>query len=261
MAIFCPKIANFGPKSSVLGLGCSVLEPPTLILRCWTPKNMYCLVLKPGNGCFGAAPPKKWAFSGQKWPKNAKIGPKNGIIGPKTLFHGLERSVQGSPTLFCRWLTQKNINCMGWKPENKFFRAAPPKKWPLFGQKWPTIANFWQKCSVFGLGCSVQGPPTPFLRCWTPKNMCCMALKLENGCFRAAPAKKWPFFAQKWPKNAKIGPKTLFFGLGRSVQGPPTLFCRCLIGKKILCTIWKLENRCFRATPPKKWPFFLPKMA
>ena len=208
--------------------------------------------------------------SGPPHPKNGQFLPKNGLKMPKlgqkmvilvlkTLFHGLERSVQGPPTLFCRWLTQKNINCMGWKPENKFFRAAPPKKWPLFGQKWPTIANFWQKCSVFGLGCSVQGPPTPFLSCWTPKNMYCMALKLEYGCFGAAPAKKWPFFAQKWPKNAKIGPKTLFFGLGRSVQGPPTLFCRCLIPKKILCTIWRLKNRCFRAAPPKKWPFFSQK--
>ena len=203
-----PKIANFGQKSSVLGLGCSVQGPPTLTFKYWTQKNMCCMVLKPGNGCCRAAPPKKWAFLAQKWAKNANNG-------PKTLFPGLGRSVQGPPTLFCRMLTQKNINCMVWKPENKTFTAAPPKKWPLFGQKWPTIANFWQKGSVFGLGCSVQGPPTLFLRCVTPKNMYCMALKLENGCFRAAGPKKWAFFAQKWPKNVKIGPKTLFFGLGR----------------------------------------------
>ena len=190
-----------------MGLGCSVQGPPTLIFRYWTQKNMCCMVLKPENGCFRAAPPKKWAFFAQKWPKNANNG-------PKTLFPGLGRSVQGPPTLFCRWLTQKNINCMVWKPENKSFRAAPPKKWPLFGQKWPTIANFWQKGSVFGLGCSVQGPPTLFSRCVTPKHMYCMALKLENGCVRAAGPKKWAFFAQKWPKMSKLGLKHCFSGLG-----------------------------------------------
>ena len=180
---------------------------------------------------------RKWVFQGRPTQKMGIFCQKNGLkmpkLGQKILilvlkhcFLGLGGQFKAPQTLFCRWLTQKKIKCMVWKPENKCFRAAPPKKWPLFGQKWPTIANFWQKGSVFGLGCSVQGPPTLFLRCWTPKNMYCMALKLENGCFGAAPPKKWPFFAQKWPKNAKIGPKTLFFGLGRSVQGPSTLFYR-----------------------------------
>ena len=85
--------------------------------------------------------------------------------------------------------------------------------------------------------------------------MCSMVLKPETVGFGAAPPKKWAFFAQKWPKNANIGPKTLFFGLGRSVQGPPTLFRTCLARKNISCMVWKPENTCFRAAPPEQWPF------
>ena len=106
-----------------------------------------------------------------------------------------------------------------------------------------------------GLRCSVQGPPTLFFWCLTQKNMCSMVLKPETVGFRAAPPKKWAFFAQKWPKNANIGPKTLFFGIGRSVQGPQPLFRTCLARKNIGCMVWKPENTCFRAAPPEKWPF------
>ena len=195
-----------------------------------------------------------------------------------------------------------------------------PKKWPFFAQKWPKIANLGQKGSVFRPGCSVLDPPTLFVWCLTQKKiLCCMVLKPGNGCFKASPTKKWAFSAQKWPKNANIEPKTLFFGLGRSVEGTPTLFCRCLIKRKtsvawdgtqkidvsgppqrknghflakngvnfanfgqkysvfglgcsvqdphtlfvrcltqrtMHCMVLKSENGCFRATPPKTWPFF-----
>ena len=63
--------------------------------------------------------------------------------------------------------------------------------------------------------------------------MCSMVLKRETVGFGAAPPKKWAFFAQKWPKNANIEPKTLFFGLGGSVQGPRTLFRKCLAVYKV----------------------------
>ena len=53
------------------------------------------------------------------------------------------------------------------------------------------------------------------------KTMSYMVLKPENGCFRAAPPKKWAFFAQKRPKNAKIGPKTLFFWAWDVSSRPP----------------------------------------
>ena len=137
-----------------------------------------------------SAPSKKWAFFAQKWPKNVNID-------PKTLFPGLGRSVQCPPTLFCGWLTQKNINCMVSKPQNMCFRAAPPKKWPLFGQKWPTIANFWQKGSFFGLGCSVQGPPTLFLRCWTPKKHILHGIEARKWVFQGRPTQKMGIFCSK----------------------------------------------------------------
>ena len=196
---------------------------------------------------FQGRPPKKWPFFAQKWSKNVNIV-------PETLFFWLGRSVQGPPTLFCRCLTRKNIGCMVRNRKIGISGAPQPKKLPFFAQKWPTIANFRQKGSVFGLGCSVQGPPTLFFWCWTQKNMCCMVLKPGIGCFKACRPKKWAFFAQKWPKMPILGLKTCFFGLGRSVEGTPTLFCRCLI-TKISCMEWKPKNRCFSAAPPKKWPF------
>ena len=156
----------------------------------------------------------------------------------------------------CRCLLQTNFDSMVWKPENRCFGATPPKKMAIFGQKWPKIANFGHKNSVFGHRCSVQDPPTLFFGCLTQKNICCMILKPENRCFRAAPLKKWAFTSQKWPKNANNGPKTPFLGLGRSVQGPPTLFCRCLIQRKIGCMVWKPVNKCFGAAQPKREPFF-----
>ena len=209
---------------------------------------MCSMVLKPETVGFGAVPPQKWAFFAQKWPKNANIG-------PKTLFFGLGRSIQGPPTLFRTCLARKNISCMVWKPANKFFRYAPPKKWPFSGQKWPKIANFGQKSSIFGPGCSGQGPPTLFFRCLTRENMCCMVLKQKNGCCRAAPTQKWAFLGQKWPKIANFGQKSSVFGLGCSVFDPPTLFFWFLTQKNMCCMVLKPENGCFRAAPPKKWPF------
>ena len=199
-------------------------------------------------GVSGSPPPKNGHFLPQKRPKNAKIG-------PTTLFFRLGRS-QGSPALFCRCLTQKNIICMVCKPENRCFRAAPPQRWPFFGQKWPQIANLGKKTVFLDTGAQFKTPLPYFFECLTRKNICCIVLKPENGCIRAAPPKKWAFFAQKWPKNANIGPNTLFFGFGRSVQGPPNLFCRCLTQKKRQLHGMEPGNRCFRAVPPKRWPFF-----
>ena len=208
------KLPILGIKSDVLGLRCSVQGPPTLFFSCLTQKNMCSMVLKPETVGVRAAPPKKWAFFAQKWPKNANIG-------PKTLFFGLGRSVQGPPTLFRTCLARKNISCMVWKPENKCFRSAPPKKWPFSGQKWPKIANFGQKNSVFRPGCSGQGPPTLFLRFLTRKNICCMVLKPENGCCRAAPPKKRAFSGRKLPI---LGKKAVFLGLSAEFLTPLPYF-------------------------------------
>ena len=56
-------------------------------------------------------------------------------------------------------------------------------------------------------------------------------------------AKKWPFFVQKWPKNAIFVPKTVFFGLGWSVQLPPTLFRRCPSQNNMCCRVRDPKNR------------------
>ena len=46
------------------------------------------------------------------------------------------------------------------------------------------------------------------------------------------PSKKRPNFAQIWLKSANFGPKAVFFGLGWSVQDPPTLIWSYLTQKK-----------------------------
>ena len=124
----CSPVCPLGVLCCVFG----VLGPPTLFFWCLRQKNMCCMVLKPENGCLRAAPPKKWPFSGQKWPKIAHFGQKSSVFG-------LGCSDQGPPTLFFRWLTRKNMCCMVLKPENGYFRPAPPKKWAFFAQKRPKM--------------------------------------------------------------------------------------------------------------------------
>ena len=170
---------------------------------------------------------RKWVFQGrptqkkgifaQKWPKNANIG-------PNTLFLGLERTVQGPPTLFCRCLTQENMGCMVWKPGNRCFWTAPPKRWPFLAQNDLKLPIFWQKSIMFGPGCSVQGPLTLFLRFLTRKNMCCMVFKPENQCFRVAPPKNGHFLPKKGLKMPQIGPKHCFLGLGGQFKAPQPYF-------------------------------------
>ena len=141
------------------------------------------------------------------------------------------------------------------EPKKWVFQGHSTQKMRIFAQKWPKNTSFGQNNSViFGIRRSVQSPPILFCRCLTHKNICCSVWKPGNGCFKAAPPKIWPFFAQKWPTIVNFGPKTAFFGLGWLVQGPPTLFCRCLTQKKICCRVWKPETWSFRAAPP-----FLPK--
>ena len=59
---------------------------------------------------------------------------------------------------------------------------------------------------------------------------------------------------QFWAKNS-----ILWAGVVNS--RPLTLFCRCSTKKNIRCTVWDHENRCFKASLPKKKAYFLPKMA
>ena len=208
-----PKIANFGKKAVFLDTGAQFKTPLPYIFGCLTRKHICCMVSKPENGRFRAAPTKKWAFSARKRPKNANIG-------PKTLFFGLGRSVQGPPTLLCRCLTRKNVDCMVWSPETGVSGWPIPKDGHFWAKNDLKLPILGKKRSIFGPGCAVQGPPTPFLRCLTQKNMCCVVLRPENRCLRVAQPKKWAFFAQKRPKNAKIWPKHCFLGLGGRFKAP-----------------------------------------
>ena len=56
------------------------------------------------------------------------------------------------------------------------------------------------------------------------------------------PSQKWPFFAEKWLKNANFGPKTVFFGLGWSVGRPPDLFRRCSTQQNMYCRAGDVNN-------------------
>ena len=175
------------------------------------------MVWKRENSRFRAVPPKKGHFL-------AKNGLKFPILGKKAVFWGLGAQFKAPLPYLLGAGHEKNMCCMVLRLKNGCFRAARPKKRAFFAQKWSKNVNIGPETLFLGLRRSVQGPPTLIFRSWTRKNMCCMVLKPETGCFRAAPPKEWAFFAQQWPKNANIGPKTLFPGLGRSVQGPQPYF-------------------------------------
>ena len=78
-----------------------------------------------------------------------------------------------------------------------FFRAAPPKIWPFFGQKWPKIANFGKKTVFLDTGAQFKTPLPYDFGCLTRKHIFCMVLKPANGRFRAAPPEKMGIFCSK----------------------------------------------------------------
>ena len=112
-------------------------------------------------------------------------------------------------------------------------------------------AHFWvfpcQLCQPFqcflGTGWPFQGPPLPISQVLDSKKTCVAGLGTQRIGDSAPPPKKWPFFVQKWPKNAIFVPKTVFFGLGWSVQLPPTLFRRYPSQKNMCCRVRDPENR------------------
>ena len=207
-----PRIVIFGQKISFVGLACLVQATPTLVCRCPTEKKHVLRSMEAGNMVFRGRPMQKMAIFAQKWPIKSNFLAKNSVFWalvvssrrlnpilqvPDSMEHVLRGMV--SWVADACFKLQTNFDFMVWKPENRCVGAAPPKKWPFSGQKWPKIANFGHKSSIFGPGCSGQGPPTLFFRCLTRKNMCCMVLKQENGCCRAAPTQKMGIF---WAKMA-----------------------------------------------------------
>ena len=200
----------------------------------------------------GVSAPPKWPLFAQKRPKNANFG-------PKPVFFGLGWPVQGPPPYFAG--AQLKKTCVPAYGSRKIGASGPPppKKWPFFAHKWPKNANFGPKKVLCGLGSSILDP-SPYFAGAQPKKTCVAPHGTRKiGVSRQTPQKR-AIFCPKWPKNANFGPKTVFFGLRWSVQGPPTLFCRCLTQKSMCCRVWERENGCFRAAHPKnglfcpKWP-------
>ena len=161
--------------------------------------------------------------SGPPHPKTGHFLLENGlkmpILGLKHCFLGLGGQFK-APQPYFAGADSKKVNCMVWSRETGVSGWPHPKVsifWAKNDLKLPILGK---KRSIFGPGCAVQGPPTLFVRYLTQRNMCCVVLTPENWCFRVAPPKKWAFFAQKRPKNAKIGPKHCFLGLGGRFKAP-----------------------------------------
>ena len=150
--------------------------------------------------------------------------------------------------------------CRVWEPENECFRAAPPPKKTIFllenGLKMPISG---QNSVFLGVGWSLQGPPALFCKCLTQENMCCNVGKPKNGCFRVAPPKKWPFFAQKWPRNANFGPKTVFSGLGWPVLGPSHAIFQVPDSNKHVLQGMKAGKSVLHGRPTQKMAIFAQK--
>ena len=80
-------------------------------------------------------------------------------------------------------------------------------------------------------------------------------------CFRVAITKKTAFFAQKWPKNAILYPKTAFLRPEWSVVGPYTLFSGCWIQEQSVLQGFGADNQGFQGRYHQKSAFFWPKVA
>ena len=141
------------------------------------------------------------------------------------------------------------------------FQGRPTQKmaifWPKKGPKFPILG----KKAVFGAWVLSSRPPHPIFEVSDSKEHVLHGIEARKLVFQGRPPKKWAFFAQTWSKNVNIGPETLFFRLGRSFQGPPTLFFRCLTQKITSCIVWKPEKRYFRGASPTKMAIFCRKMA
>ena len=78
--------------------------------------------------------------------------------------------------------------------------------------------------------------------------------------FQGKPPAKMAIFCPKWPKNAKFGPKTVFFGLRWSVQGPPHPILQVFDSQQHVLQGMGARKWVFQGRLPKKWSFS-PKMA
>ena len=104
-----------------------------------------------------------------------------------------------------------------------------------------------QKChflatnSVFWAQLVSLMPPHPVLQVLESNKMFFRVGEPENGCFRAACPKKWPFLPNNGLKMPISAQKTVFFGSGSQFDAP-TLFWRCLTQRNMCCRVGKPEN-------------------
>ena len=100
--------------------------------------------------------------------------------------------------------------------------GPPPPKMAIFlpknGLQMPFLGR---KQWFLGSGGQFDAPPPYFAGARLRKTCVAGLGSRKMGDSGPPPPKKWPFFAQKWPKNAKFGEKKVIFGLGWSVQAPP----------------------------------------
>ena len=184
--------------------------------------------------------------SGPPHPKNGHFLPQKSHchFWTKISFVGLDCLVQlAPPTLFCRCPTEKKHVLQGMEARNMVFRDRPTQKMAIFAQTWPINSNFWPKTVLFGCWWSVHSRSTLFCRCLTQWIHTQYSMEI-NTCvagvwLHVLHGIEWVFHFL--PKNCLkmsiLGLKHCFIGLERSVQGPPTLFCRCLTQIIINCLV------------------------
>ena len=95
--------------------------------------------------------------------------------------------------------------------------GPPPQKMAIFCPKMALKCHFWAENSGFWGRVVSLTPPHPISPVIDSEKHMFQGEEPKNWLIQGRPPKKWPFFAQKWLKNANFWPKTVFFGLGWSV--------------------------------------------
>ena len=142
------------------------------------------------------------------------------------------------------------------------FQGCPTQKMAIFAQKWPRNANFGPKTVFSGLGWPVLGPSHAIFQVPDSNKHVLQGMKAGKSVLHGRPTQKMAIFAQKWPTNANFGAKTVFFGLGWAVLGPPTpYFVGARPKKNVLQGMGRELGVSPRPPPPEiaffaqKWPF------
>ena len=228
---------------------CMPLRPPApknIIFRPKTEKNA---IFRPET-----RPPPQMAIF---------FAPKRPILAQKQCFLGLGGQFKAPPRYFAGARLKKT--CVVGYGSRKMGDSPPPPPpknghfLPKKGLKMPILG---QKQCFLGLGGQFKAPPPYFAGARLKKKTCVAGYGSRKMCESGPPPpKNGQFLPKKRPKNANFGTRTVFFGLGWSVQGPRTLFRRFSTQKNICCRVREPENGFRAAPPPPKWPFFAQKKA